>query len=344
MKHFSHVGPPPRNITAAAIALFAVLGVRHAESQSLDKPLALTSECVDWIQNAVAHVETGQLAEAEAELAAALVQVGNDPAYSCTGLILHNMATIASISGRFAEGERLAIRSIATLEKVYPPDDPALLRPLLLLASTRLEQGNRSGFRNAFKRLKGIRPQQLHESAMIHAMEGSLLQSFGKRHEAEVEYLAALGAWTGTGRSETAEAGAVVTSLAMLYIEERRFEEAQQSVERASAIFSEARDAAPMDRTKLLGVRGVLHAQRHEWPAAEKDFRDALSLADSQPAVDTAYFLVLLARFAEALDKNHHRREARRIEARAAAFRRATPPTTVVDLSELLAQPKRLKK
>ena len=362
MNHFSRIaGMPPGEVftqalralaampsgikpgIAAAIAVLTVFSVCHAEPQVLERTSGVSSECAGWIQKAMALAEVGLLAEAEAGFAAALTKVENGSAPACTGLILHNQATIASISGRFAEGERLALGSIAALEKVYPPDHLALLRPLLVLASTRLEQGNKSGARLAFGRVKGIRAEQPHERAMIHAMSGSLLQAFGEGRQAEDEYLAALDAWTESGRGETADAGAVLTSLGTLYVQEGRFEEAGLSVGRASAILSQARDAAPMDRSKLFCVRAMLHARLGEWPSAEKDFRQGLSLADGQPAVGTAYILTLLSGLAEALKKNHHRHEARRIEARAAALLPASPSNTVIDVSDLVAptKPKR---
>src|SRR4051794_17878056 len=94
----------------ATLAVLAVCSVSHVKSQGLDLALAMSSECVESNQKAMANVATGRLAEAEEELSASLTRVGNGAAYSCAGLILHNMATIASISGKFAEGERLAAR------------------------------------------------------------------------------------------------------------------------------------------------------------------------------------------------------------------------------------------
>jgi tetratricopeptide (TPR) repeat protein len=314
--------------------------VCRAEPQTLDRTPGVSAECAVWIHEAIADAEAGRLAEADAKLAAALTRVDGGAGPSCTGLILHNQATIASISGRFEKGERLALRAIAVLEKAYSADHPALLRPLLVLASTRLEQGNKSGARIAFGRIKGIHAEPPHERAMIHATSGSLLQSIGDRRQAEAEYLAALEDWTRIGRGETADAGAVLTSLGMLYVQERRYEEARRSVDRASAIFMQARDAAPMDRSKLVAVRGMLHAGLGEWGSAERDYREGLWLADRQPDVGPAYVLNLLNRLAEALRKNHHRHEAREIEGRAAALLRASPPTTAVDVSDLVAPPK----
>jgi hypothetical protein len=95
-----------------------------------------------------------------------------------------------------------------------------------------------------------------------------------------------------------------------------------------------------MDRSKLVAVRGMLHAGLGEWGPAERDYREGLWLADRQPDVGSAYVLNLLNRLAEALKKNHHRHEAREIEARAAALLRASRSATAVDVSDLVAPPK----
>jgi hypothetical protein len=208
---WSLVWMPVRRMTTV-IAFITALGACHAESQTVDQEAAGTSQCLVRIRRAMGEAGAGQLAEADAELVIALTKVDSitDSAYA--GLILHNRAAIASISGRFEDGE-LAISAIAALEKVYPQDHLALLRPLLVLASTRLERGNRSGARLAFSRIKRINADQPNERAMIHAMSGSLLHSMGERMQAEAEYLAALDTWMKLGRGETADAAAVITSI-----------------------------------------------------------------------------------------------------------------------------------
>jgi hypothetical protein len=140
--------------------------------------------------------------------------------------------------------------------------------------------------RSDLKRLREIRPEQPQDRALIHGTVGSLLQRFGEHREAEVEYLAALKSWEDSGRGETVDAAAALISFATLLIEDRCLEEARRSVDRAAAILSQSMDAAPMDHSKLLMVCGVLHARRREWPDSEIDFREALAIADGQPAVD----------------------------------------------------------
>lgn len=150
------------------------------------------------------------------------------------------------MSGRFADAERLTLASIA-----------ALLRPRLLLVSTRLDLGNKAGARLAFNRLKEIRPDQPGERAMLHAVSGSLLQSAGQNRQAEAAYLAALNARSASQHPDTVDAAAVFPLLATLYLQAHRLDEATRSLIRASAIFSQIPAAAPIDLSKLLAVRGA---------------------------------------------------------------------------------------
>jgi hypothetical protein len=329
----------------AAIAALTICNCGNAVSQTSDVQLTLKPECIGPLQKAMSEVAAGQLTEAAEELSAALRTAGSSAGNPCAGLILHNLATIASISGRFGDAERLAARSIAALEKLYPADDRALWRPLMLLAGARLEQGNKSGARADLKRLREIRPEQPEDRALIHGTVASLLQHLGEHREAEFEYLAALKGWQDSGRGETVDAAAVRVSFATLLIEDRRLEEARHLLDRAAAALSQSKETAPMDRSKLLMVRGALHARLRRWPDAEIDFREALVIADGQPAVDAGYILKLLISFTEALNKNHHRQEGRRMEIRSAALRFASPSLdAIVDISDLGARPRSRKK
>jgi hypothetical protein len=95
-----------------------------------------------------------------------------------------------------------------------------------------------------------------------------------------------------------------------------------------------------MDRSKLLAIRGTLHARQREWQYAEIDFRSALSLVDGRTAMDPGYVAWLLTSLADALMKTHRRQEGRRMQARAAALRNATAATMIVDMSDFAVHPK----
>jgi len=165
------------------------------------------------------------------------------------------------------------------------------------------------------------------------------LQVEGRLAEAEAEFIAAFQSWADAGRGDTADAGVILNSLASVYIERNMLDDARTAMDRALAIFSQAKDAVPMDRIKLLHVRGVLHARKGEWQEAELDLRDAISLADRE-SIDSATLRLLLTSYAVILRKNHRGREARSIEARIAALGRDHAMEDVVDVTNLVPKPK----
>jgi hypothetical protein len=132
-------------------------------------------------------------------------------------------------------------------------------------------------------------------------------------------------------------------SLASLYIKEQGLDEARRMLDRALAIFSRAKDAVPMDRIKLLDLRGALHARLGQWQQSEQDLGDSLLILDRQPSVDPALVRSLLGVYAYVLHRNHHRREARSIEARIAALPANPTTAAVVDLTDLLVEAKAAK-
>src|SRR5262249_54549096 len=142
------------------------------------------------------------------------------------------------------------------------------------------------------------------------------------------------------GRGETADAGSILNGLGVVYIHKQRLTEAQQALDRALAIFSSAKDAVPIDRMKVLHCRGALHARQGDWRGAEQDFHDALSIADQEPWVDPVALRLLLTDYAYLLRRNHHGREARSLEARAAAIHLDPASSTTIDVTDLLPKGK----
>ncbi len=322
----------------------SLLAVLTVLAQGVGKPGPRGAACVDLNQTVMAQLSNGTLPEAELAVSAFLVSGAVSAPEPCAGLVLNNMAVFLSVSGRAADAERLAEQSVLTLEKVYSPDDGVLLRPLQVLAAARFEQGKTARAREALKKMQSIRIERPEDHALVHGMAAALLEREGRRPEAEAEYLAAFRAWEAAGMGETAEAATILTGLGSLYIELRRLTEAQQTLDRAFAIFSRATDTVPTDHIKLLQVRGVLHAWQGDWLEAEKDFRDALSISDREHWVSPIALRPLLTRYAYILRKNHHGREAHSIEVRAAALQAGGVTTATVDITELLPKSKRSKK
>jgi tetratricopeptide (TPR) repeat protein len=325
---------------AFIVALLTISSVcAVARNETNDAPVAA---CAKLNQTFVTQMANGQFSEGETALSAALASRADHADDACTALILNNMAGLLSVLGRVAEAERLAERSVAILEKI--PNDSVLLRSLQILAAIRFEEGKIARAREALKRMQSIRIQRLEDSALVHGTAAAFLQDEGRRPEAEAEYIADIRAWGEAGRGETADTGDILNSLVALYIKEQRLDEARRTLDRALAIFSRARDAVPMDRIKLLNLRGALHARLGQWQQSEQDLGDALSIVDRQPSVDRALVRSLLGNYSYVLRRNHHRREARSIEARTAALPANRTPAAVVDLTDLLVEAKAAKK
>jgi tetratricopeptide (TPR) repeat protein len=320
--------------SAIALAILIIPSVSSiAPNGAADPPVS--AACAKLNQTFATELANGQFKEGESALSAALASGAYRAEDACTGLLLNNMAGLMSALGRSAEAERFAQQSVTILEKV--PNDPVLLRSLQILAAIRFEQGEKAAARQAFRKMQSLPIQRPEDSAIVHAMAAALLQAEDRGTEAEAEYLAAIRAWGEAGRGERADTGDILNGLASLYIKEQRLDEARQTLDRALAIFSRAKDSVPLDRVKLLVLRGALYARLGDWQQSEQDLCDALSLVDREPSVDPALLRSLLSHYSYALRKNHHRREARFIEARTAALP-TNHTAAVVDLTDLLVE------
>src|SRR5262249_1600190 len=157
-------------------------------------------------QTALILTANGKLGEAEAALSAALLGGAGRPQDWCVGLVLSNLAALMTVSGRLAEAEVFAQRSLSILEKSYPPEDPVLLRPLQILAAARFEQGKTARAKEAFNRMRLIRCVRPADCALVYGLAGALLHAEHKLSEAESEYLASIHAWEEAGRGDSADA------------------------------------------------------------------------------------------------------------------------------------------
>ena len=322
----------------------SALGGRYAVAQDLTGHAVLGAACIDVNQTAMNYIAVGRLKDAQATLSAAFSDPTSGSGQPCGWLILHNLATVMALSGRLVEAEVLEKRSLKVLEKGYPPDDPVLLRPLLSLAQIQFEQRKIAKTRETFQRLQSIPTVPSADRAVVHGLAATLLYTEGRYHEAEAEYLKALGVWEESGRGETTDVAAVLGGLAVLYVADGRYGEARRTLDRAIAILTSAKGAVATDWIKLFSTRAELHVRQGEWREAEADLAAAISAADRDTRLDPAVLKSLLGRYAHVLRKNHRGREARSIEARAAALQTGELTNGVVDISELLAKPRTDKK
>jgi tetratricopeptide (TPR) repeat protein len=248
------------------------------------------------------------------------------------------------LSGRFAEAEGLAERSVSILDKVAGPNAQAILRPLQTLALARLEQGKFGMARSAFKRMQLIPATRPESRARVHGIAAIISEKEGKYTEAESEYVESLSAFEQAGRRNSGDSASNLMGLGSLYIKSGRLDEAARVLDGALAILDVASDTVPMDRLKLLNLRSVLDAREGEWQKAKDRLQRAISIAEHETALEPTFHSMLLANYAQALRKVHQRSEARSVEARAAALRCYRPAEGLVDVTELSAISEATKK
>jgi tetratricopeptide (TPR) repeat protein len=295
--------------------------------------------CESPNQIAVRYVKEGHSQKAESLLLQDLSELeATGSGAECVGLVLNNLAAIMLFSGRLAEAEIFAERSVNILEKSYSPKDSVLIRPLQILSAARFEQGKTGKAREAFQKMQAIPAERPDYEALVHGLAAALLQAEGRSKEAESEYLATMSAWERAGRANTTESAAVLSQLGSLLIEEHRFAEAQRLLDRALVIFTADKDTVAMDRVKLLNLRAALHARQGQWREAEQELRQGVMIIDRQPQVDPVTVAALLANYAVALRKTHQREEARSVEARARALPAHPVRNALVDVTELFAE------
>jgi hypothetical protein len=106
-------------------------------------------------QVAVRYVKEGHSQQAELLLIQNLSELQTTRSGAeCAGLVLNNLAALMLSSGRLAEAEMFAERSVNILEKSYSPKNAVLLRPLQILSAARFEQGKMGKAREAFQKMQ----------------------------------------------------------------------------------------------------------------------------------------------------------------------------------------------
>jgi tetratricopeptide (TPR) repeat protein len=196
------------------------------------------------------------------------------------GAALTSQAIQFTLSGQLAEADSTAQLAIRLFERSCSPIDPVLIEPLNVLTSTRIHRGMLAKARESLARMKSIQADRPDQRALICEISATLLRAEGNWTEAEAEYFAANRALEEGGLADSASVGSVLKGLGVLYLQERRFDDARTALDRAIAIFNRARDTEPTDLINALNWRATLDVKRHNWDGAEQDLRDAVSIAD----------------------------------------------------------------
>jgi len=321
-----------------AVLCLLALALRPAAAQTNSG--AVPAECVE---TKTAGLDTGQPTEAEGPGfdSPGSGSVGKNAL--CTGLVLHNRATVAASAGRLAEAEGLEERALRILSAGRDPRDPILLRPLFILWSVRFQQGGIGRAREAFRALRSIPLAQAEDRAIVSGAAAEQLLIEGRYGEAEREFRYALREADGAGLARTAYAASLVTGLGSLYLIQGRYRDADSALLRAFEIVGSSNHTLPADRMKLLAVRGCLRAREERWREAEEDLSAAVAIAERETTLDPALVKPILLSDAIILRKMHRNKQARSVEDRARSIGTLALADDVVDIIELSGEFKRKK-
>ena len=331
-------------VSAGLALCLPVLLIWRAQAQTPDPRLTPNATCIDPNQAILDKLAIGQLAEAEAVASQALRSMESKHELSCLWLVLHNMAIVKSLSGRLAEAEVLEEQSLKILDKIYPLNDPVRLNSLDLLWAVQFRQEERGKARQTFRAMQLLRLERPQDQARIYRAAAAQLHANGQLKESEAEYHRALAAWIAAGCGNTTDMSALLVELGTVQIDQDRFPEAGESLDRALSIAQTARAAVPMDLINVFRVRAILNARQGKWQAAAEDQSAAMSMSDRDVQLDPSEQKLMLDNFAYILRKAHRSKEARSIKARAKAIHTPASTSAVVDVSELVETSKTLRK
>lgn len=262
----------------------------------------------------------------------------------CVAGLLARVSAEMGAAGRLSEAQALALKALAYLDS-YSPESPTRTVPLYVLASVQLEQGMTGRARETYRRMERIFGATPVERSLIHAIGAELSQIESRWEEAESLYRQAAVELASAGREHGAEFADLLAGLASVQANEGQYPQALAAVDQGLKILETATDALPLDRIKLLNLRGVILARQNRWREAEADFEDAFSLARAQSQIDSLELDGLVENYVASLRKAHRRQEANAVLAWAATLRRSISGSNqVVDVTELLQSRHRVLK
>jgi len=315
-------------------ALFVCVGlvciIARAQSPS---SLKVTEACRSINADALSLRNQAKLAESEKVIRQTLAQDSFRDDTACAFTLLHNLAVVLSADGRDTEATAAAEHSLHLLKKLTRPDDPVRLFPLNTLWSLYGDQGRVAKARQIYQQLSALRPESPVDLAIFLTVAGGQSAIDGQYADAEKNYLAAIAAWQTAGKANSVEEALLLGSLAGFYLEQNRLADAEARIDQSAAIIKSAQGAVPVDVIRIYDQQAVIYARQHRWDAARVKLEEIIELSE-KTRLDPSLLKVLLTNYACALRRDHRRKEAHAIAARASAIRVAWPSNALVDISE----------
>ena len=290
--------------------------------------------CLAAIQTAAAHGAAGRASEAERELVGIIAEASGGNKL-CLGIASADLAVLLQRQGDVKGAETYARQSIAALEQGGPDYEIALLRPLQVLAELYLSEQRFARAKEVLARLEHLpgssprdRAEQAGARALIDAAEG-------RWQDAERHYRASIAEWERSGEGDSMSVVPELTNLGLLYLNQRRLADAAPLLERARHIVDASREATDQMRLTALTNLGVLYVKQRQWGPAGELLQPALRIVDAGTRVDTMARRRFYETYAAVLRQSGQKREAKALQARAAALLPPDTSSMTVDAAEL---------
>lgn len=236
----------------------------------------------------------------------------------CVAVFLNAVGSEIQARAGTAAAESFVRRSVEVLVAAYAPDSRMLIRPFQILISWCLEQGEIAKANQAFHEMSRIVPRGRDDTVILLITSAMIASSRADHARAEQDYLAGLQLLDEQkDRDNGLEAG-VLNNLATVYLSDGRRSDARAALVRAEVLARTESNRNEYERLMVgvLGNLGTVLYGLHDYVAAERHFREALTICDRSQYVDKEWSAILLKNLAQVLKKQKRREEAHLINNR----------------------------
>ncbi|GAA3644095.1 tetratricopeptide repeat protein [Microlunatus ginsengisoli] len=267
------VNPTTQQRVHVAQVLIAKADVhrRRADYPQADATLAACLELLDSLASSqhligpwnnmagIVAKETGRFEEAAKHYATALARCGSDDEFRAS--ILHNLAGLAYMEGRFREAEQPARVAVELRQALNGPGSTLVAADRVVL--------------------------------------GAVLAEIGEQEQAEQHLRDALTIWRDQFGTDHYEVGATLHTLASLHLQQGKLREASAELSKALRIKVRVLGPDHPEVATILSNIGVLHARAGRWDQAQQHQANALSVLSARYGVNHPFTLRAQARLTD---------------------------------------------
>jgi tetratricopeptide (TPR) repeat protein len=257
---------------------------------------------------------------------AALERTG--PGGFSLAIALDNLGWLYVTCGRLSEGSGLLDEARSMAEQASAGKDPRLIRHLDTQAAYRSILGQHSEAQRLWRRALTLRegyygPQGYqYNNVLVHFGQASVHS--GDYQTAKDMFERYLAIESRIARPLSAPRAVVTGELANLFTQQHQYAEAEPVFQQALELIRVGPEKSPLSLSLILSYYGDYFMARGDWTNAEQRFRQALALQE-EILGDTRVAASSMEALSKALRKQHRKKEADQLAAKAGSIRAAQP-------------------